>query len=381
MLFTPKKILAIKLRALGDTVLLTSSLSELRKKFPDSEIHVAVTTTWAPLLENHPCVDRIWKYEKHRERAARAKAVAALALKLRRENFDLVINFHASPSSALMAFATGAKTRAIHFHGLQSKNRYSTVTIPGKGVVKPIIERDLDAIRGLGLEIVTRPMPEIILTSQEMAQAKERLETLDLPPPVLGMGLGASRPTKIWPIERFAELAYSWVQQRRGSVLVFTGRDEGSLGDTFFEHLKELPKGSSKNEDLERINGRIVHFQDLKIREVAGLLKKLNLYVGNDSGIKHLAIGVGTPTLTLIGPEDPFEWHPYPKNLHPYLHIANLACRKDAPPGMPPWCGLEVCIEEKHQCMRRISVEDVLKECDKILSLKQDKANVSKTFL
>src|SRR3989338_4246346 len=133
---TPKKILVIKLRALGDTVLMTAPLLELRRIFPHAEIHVTVTSPWTPLLEFHPGVNRIWAYERRKETAARAKTIAALALKLRKENFDCVINFHASPSSSTLAFATGAKIRSVHFHGHRDKNRYSTVEIPGKGKIK-----------------------------------------------------------------------------------------------------------------------------------------------------------------------------------------------------------------------------------------------------
>src|SRR5262245_7453241 len=93
----PRKLLAMKLRSLGDTVLMTAPLFELRNAYPEAEIHVAVSSHWAPLLENHPAVDRIWTYERHPDRASRAKSLTKLALKLRRERFDCVVNFHASP--------------------------------------------------------------------------------------------------------------------------------------------------------------------------------------------------------------------------------------------------------------------------------------------
>ena len=57
-----------------------------------------------------------------------------MGLKLRQERLDCVVNFHASPSTAMIGFASGAKTRSIHFHA-SDKNRYSTVAIPGKGTL------------------------------------------------------------------------------------------------------------------------------------------------------------------------------------------------------------------------------------------------------
>src|SRR5690242_10024702 len=126
----PAKILAIKLRSLGDTVLMTAPLIELSKAFPQSKIHVVVSSPWTSLMEGFPGIERVWPYERRNEKASRARTLARMAFQLRKEKFDLAINFHASPSSATLAFASGAKTRSIHFHGHKDRNRYSTVVVP-----------------------------------------------------------------------------------------------------------------------------------------------------------------------------------------------------------------------------------------------------------
>src|SRR4051812_11587404 len=149
----PRKVLVIKLRALGDTVLMTAPLLELQSTYKDAEFQVAVLAPWGGVFDHFPGISKIWTYERHREPTSRAKALTRLALKLRRERFDLVVNLHASPSSATLCFAMGAKHRAIHFHGHKDRNRYSTVRIPGKGTLKPIIERDMDTVRALGIQI------------------------------------------------------------------------------------------------------------------------------------------------------------------------------------------------------------------------------------
>jgi heptosyltransferase-2 len=169
---SPRKILAIKTRAIGDTVLATAAIDELRKTFPSSEIHLLLASQSAPVFEGHPAATKIWTFERQRDAASRAKSVAGLALKLRREHYDTVINFHASPSSATLALATGARTRAIHFHGHKDKNRYSTVEIPGKGILKPIIERDMDVLRALGIHVPPGRLPKIYLFSQEKEWAR-----------------------------------------------------------------------------------------------------------------------------------------------------------------------------------------------------------------
>lgn len=363
----PKRILAIKLRALGDTVLMTAPISELKRAFPMAEIHVAVTSTWAPLLEGNPAIHKIWTYRRYEERTSRAKAAASLAIQLRRLHFDCVINFHASPSSSMICFATGAKLRSIHFHGHKDRNRYSTVTIPGKGTLKPIIERDMDAVRALGIHIPAGRLPEIFLQENEKKAALEAINKMGLHGPLLMIGLGASRPTKCWPIERFASLAVEWAAQQKGSVLAIAGPEEAQETHAFLKAVDDLLLIAAPNPaDRAKLRMKITADNLFQLRHLAALMSQAAVYVGNDSGPKHIAVAVGTPTVTVFGPEHPFEWHPYPKDRHPYLFLEHLPCRKDALPGYPEWCGLDECVQEQHKCMKMIGVDQVLAECKKL---------------
>jgi ADP-heptose:LPS heptosyltransferase len=370
----PKKVLVMKLRALGDTVLLTAPLAELRRAWPRAEIHVAVTSTWAPLLEHHPAIDKIWRYDRFEDRAARAKAVMRLAFKLRREHFDCVVNLHASPSSATISFATGAPRRSIHFHGHKDRNRHSTVTIADKGIVKPIIERDMDAVRALDISVPTGRLPRLYVLEQERKNARERL-LIASPRPLLMIGLGASRPAKAWPLERFAELAVDWAMSpEAGSSLAIAGPAEESLVTGFLKSVDTLLETRVADRSLRAsIRARIHGKHTLSLRELAATLTWAAVFVGNDSGPKHIAVAVGCPTVTIFGPEHPLEWHPYPVDQHPYLFVDQLACRPTHPngsmPAPPPWCGVHDCLvtsPEQHRCMRMITVEQIMAECRRV---------------
>jgi ADP-heptose:LPS heptosyltransferase len=364
---SPKKILALKLRSLGDTVLMTASLNELKKAYPNAEIHVAVTSTWAPLLESHPAIKKLWTYDRYAERGARAKAAARLALKLRKERFDCVINFHASPSSSMISFATGARVRSIHFHGHKDRNRYSTVTVPGKGVLKPIIERDMDTLRALGIHAPAGRLPQIYLQESEKSEARDTLSRLGLPRPLLMIGLGASRPTKRWPVDRFASLAVEWATKRQGGVLAIAGPDELTEVNAFLKAVDDhLLMAVPDATERAQVRARITSENRLPLRKLAALISQASVFVGNDSGPRHIAVAVETPSVTLFGPEHPFEWHPYPTDRHPYHFIDGLACRRDALPGYPAWCGIEPCVVEQHQCMRQIGVDQVFTECERV---------------
>jgi len=88
-----------------------------------------------------------------------------------------------------------------------------------------------------------------------------------------------------------------------------------------------------------------------------GLYQKAVAVVSVDSGPRHLAAAVGTPTLTVWGPEPVSRWHPYSLDKHPVV-IKEVPCRP---------CGLSVCVEKKHECMVALQPADVLKSLKQLL--------------
>ncbi len=346
----PKKILAIKLRSMGDTTLLGASLDALKQAYPEAQIHVAVTTQWAPLFIHHPAVSRIWPVDRHQDKIARGKAIARAAIALRREGFDAVLNFHASPSSATLAFATGAQVRAVNFHSESTKDRYSTLKIPGRGELKTILEKDLDTVRALGIQIREGEFrPSVHLKPTEMNSGFQLLEGMGLKRPILALGLGSVRPTKHWGAKPFAETAAGWTARTGGGVLLLTGPGEEARA----QEVLQLLAGKSA----------AAHLHNAELRMLAACLSQSALYCGNDAGPKHLAAAVGIPTVTVFGPEAPDQWHCYPRDRHPYFYVEKLACRKDALAGMPDWCVLQECTTEGHRCMKSIASNPVLDAC------------------
>jgi ADP-heptose:LPS heptosyltransferase len=362
-----KKVLVLKLRSLGDTVLLTAPLIQLARLLPGAEIHVVVTEEWTSILKGLPGITRVWPYHRPRKKLARASQLSQLAFQLRKENYDCVLNLHASASSALLALSTGAKVRSIHFHGHRSRNYFSTVKVPGKGVLKPIIERDMDTLRALGVEVPLGAMPQIIHETSELEYADDYLARLKIEAPILGLNLGASRPTKQWPLSRFAALSILWATQEKGGVLAFAGPQEADLVRAFESAVDEqLSQANHSDTQKNQTRNQIQSVRIPDLRSLSAIVSRLNVFAGNDSGPKHIAVAVNTPTVTLFGPEHPFEWHPYPTTSHPYFFVDGLKCRSDADPKMPAWCGISKCETEQHKCMKRIEVDSVFNECRRI---------------
>ncbi len=380
----PLKILAVKIRALGDTVLLTASLSELRRHYPSAEIHVLVDQRFAEIVQGVAGVSTVWRYQTGLSWVQRVLQNRRFGQALAAERFDVALNFHASLSSARLVRRSGAAVKAVHFHDFHQRDRFSTHKIPDQWVLKPAIQRDLDTLRALGLECGLQVMPGLELQEHERAWAREKVGGIGtslpsscfsstVPSSLLGLAPGASRTTKAWPPERFAALADAWWRMSRESekrpgkeparVVVLLGSPaEKNLLTAVVAEVRRLQKQNVGDERAEA-EADLPWLQvccDLSVRELMAVCSQLSLLVANDSGPKHVAVGLGIPTLTLFGPEDPFEWHPYPQQEHPYFYKKNLACRNQGLFPEYPWCGIERCEVEKHRCMTDITVAEVV---------------------
>ncbi len=111
--------------------------------------------------------------------------------------------------------------------------------------------------------------------------------------PVLALHPGSGGQAKCWPPERFAALANPFIDEG-WKVLVIEGPADAEAAAQV----------------LRALHGRAQHISGLSLSQLAALLARAALYVGNDSGVTHLSALVGTPTLALFGPTDPVIWGP-----------------------------------------------------------------------
>jgi ADP-heptose:LPS heptosyltransferase len=142
--------------------------------------------------------------------------------------------------------------------------------------------------RALGAEPPALP-PDLEPTAAEDAEADAFLSGL-LPPGFLAIHPGSGAPAKNWPSERFAELA-------------------AELGPEPFL-LVDGPADAAAAAGLAAGAAPVVRAHRLSLRTLGAVLRRAGLFVGNDSGVTHLAAAWGTPTLALFGPTDPTTWSP-----------------------------------------------------------------------
>jgi ADP-heptose:LPS heptosyltransferase len=342
------KILLAKRRAMGDTVLLSSSVDLLARSLPEAEISVLVPATFRPLLDRHPGIRHSWSFEQGR---------VGLLHEIRRERFDHLFLLHASPSSRWLSWLAGA--RASHFHPQNRKTEAAYGKHPNA------LEWDAFCFRSVFGDRILLPSkdPVIHLSAEEKSEGRGYWERFGAEPGrVVFLGLGASRATKRWLPRHFARLA-ELLRDRQDLIPAFVtgpGEEEEDFAGRVLNELRA--KGLRPMDGSGK--GEFVHGAGLGLRELAGALSVVRAYVGNDSGPKHMAVAVGVPTITLFGPEDPVEWHPYSRERHRVHFLEGLACRRE---DHGRWCGIPSCEEEsgeQHRCMRDLDPLDVFRSLE-----------------
>jgi len=282
-----KRILVIRLRSIGDTVLATPVLTTLRRELPWAEIDIALEEWVAPLLEGF---EGVGIQSVGAQSTARLKAAA----RLRKRHYDAVINLHGGSTSSTIAAATLAPYR-LGFSHYRFPRTYthlygSSADFWGTDRLHSV-EQQL-AILGLaGLE-VDRGEPTSLPNNATAEDAIAR-RLGDIGPLAL-IHPAAAYETKQWPAEKFAAACEHLVSRGFAVALVAAAGEADVL---------EAVRRSA--------NCETIAFNDLTLPEVTALARRADIFVGNDSGIAHIAAAVGTPTVVIFGSSNRVHWRPW----------------------------------------------------------------------
>jgi len=295
--------LVIKARALGDTLLATPALTALRRGLPGARITAVVSPAGRDVLEGNPDVDEVRVYDKH---ACGLGHSLRFMRGLAAGGFDLAVALHASFRTALLARASGARVRVVHNHS--GRNHFATLDIPFKKESKSTIERDLDTVRTLGLpscgNTLVFPVNDAAWGGAKEFLAANRLSAnryLVLIP-------GAGKARKRWTANAAAAFIDSIAQPLPLPWVVLAGPAERELAAA-----------------IQARAGRKLPVFSRGLKEAGALLGLSCGAVTTDSGPKHVAVAMNTPTLTLWTDEPEAEWHPYPLAKHALLRSATGA--------------------------------------------------------
>ena len=338
-MISPQHILVIKLRYLGDVLLATPVLQALKAAYPAARVTIVVNRGTETILGANPHLDEILPLDR-----GSIAAQWSFATGLGRRRFDLAIDLTDADRSAFLSWMSRATVR-IGFNEEQRMRGWCYTTIVSSTPGKHRVERDLAALQPLGVT-ATDKTPGLWLTSEDERNAEQLLRRLGVTihQPLVVIQPGARYWFKAWPPERFAELADRIAAEYGAQILIG--------GSTEEQHLSQ--------EIISRTQCRPIDTAGLAdIRTFAAVLKRSALFVGNDTGAMHIAAAVGTPLVALFGPSNPAEWGPRGR-AREIIH-KGLDCRA---------CFHPTCYRGEENCMRLISVEEVLSAVKRLMNVR-----------
>jgi len=332
-----RQVLVVQTAFLGDIVLTTPLLREIKRVDPTSGLTVLTTPLGRAILAGHPCVDTLVVHDKKGPDGGPLGVGRAL-LSLRRQRFDVAIAAQRSSRTGLLVRGSGAPRR-VGFEGAAGRWAY-TDRVSWDGA-RHAVHRYLALAGPLGGDPGRAdPQPSIPVGDAARAKVDALLEAAGIgaDEPVLAVSPGSIWGTKRWTPHGFAEVVRA--APRLGVAPVLVGApDESAL-------CREI---------AVRAGGRVPVLAGVTgIPELAATLARARALVVGDSGPGHIASAVGTPVVAIFGPTIPaFGYTPF--------GAANRIVEHAAMPCRP--CdrhGPQVCPLGHHHCMTEIPAERVI---------------------
>jgi ADP-heptose:LPS heptosyltransferase len=344
-----RRLVVVKLADLGDVLTATPALRALRNGFPDAEITALVTPHTAPLLRGNDSVDHIVGFPKawfddprgllRPERGSRAAvALSRLATHLRAQHFDAIVLLHHLTTDwgrakyRALAWAAGTPIRAGLDDGHGDFLTHRAIDL-GFGE-RHEVDYWLDVV---GTLCAAHPEPamELHLSDDELRAGTVRWAAAALGPRavVLHPGSGAFSVARRWSPDRFA---------RVGDAMTDDGLQVAVLSGPGEEQLAESVRSA-----MERPSHALGGIGSP--RELGAVLHNAALFIGNDSGVMHMAATVGVPVVGVFGLTNHRAWGPYPPAAHRVVRL-DLPCSpclySGFELGTPNGCPPRTCLTE-----------------------------------
>jgi ADP-heptose:LPS heptosyltransferase len=299
----PPIVLAIRLRQLGDVLSTLGSLRALKRASPGHRILFVADRVYHPLLRKVPFLDELVAEPPFAGGLRRFAAYAEYVEAIRRRRPSCVLDFHSNTRSSILSYLSGAPVR-VGFDVRVRKLLYTDVepraVFSSSGVApRTSHESALALVRrggfpaADGTALGTIPVTaedrvvgrEILVRSGIDRGAVERGE-------VVGLNPGNPYPAKAWAAENFGRLARMLGDEGKAVVVFWGPGEEGAVRRVVAES-----RGAARTAPA------------LTLEQLPGVLSATRLVVTIDSGLKHLCVASGVPTVTLFGPTSPMEWH------------------------------------------------------------------------
>lgn len=331
----PKRILVIKLWAMGESIITLPMIRAIKKKYPKATIDVLCT----------PRVKAVYAGNKDIHEII-SKSIPALVFQMfSRRRYDIA--FDCEPylnCSALLAWKL-ARRRIGFSHGVRSLLYTDRIAYNDR---QHITLTYLDMAAPLGVA----EKPERLIPVATTAADEKKVDTLFKEWGIkkgdrlvcVCPGVAESSRSRIWPPKRFAKVADALVKEFLVKIIISGTKAERAFADEIAKNMQYAP---------------VIATGETNVKEFAAMLKRCALTIGNDSGPMHLSAAMGTPTIGLFCPNTPVRWAPYgPGNDFVYKPILPQPC-------INTHRGQMECSGHEH--MTQIKSKDVIEKARRML--------------
>ena len=329
------KFLLIQLRRIGDVLMTTPAVRLLRESYPNADLTFLTESPSDQVLKENPNLQEILVYRKPESLPESLLSF----LNLRSRKFDCVIDFYGNPRSALMTRFSGAPMRI----GFDFRGRSLAYTHPVKisGKVSYSAADKAQLLKPLGisasdfrLDFFPEKKDQIFA---ENLFRKLGIEENDF---VVSLSPVSRQPYKVWPADRFAQVADWLAEKYNAKILFLFGPGE--------KHFIETVRASMKMPSL-------LDYTVPTLPETLSILQRVHLHLGNDNGIRHFAVAAATPSLAIFGRPWAANWTPPEQTRHRALEFD---------PGCKNKCVFPKC---KLECLKGVNVDAVKTELEIII--------------
>ncbi len=328
-----ERLLVIKPRAIGDVLLSTPVLKNLKSAYPGLQIDFLCERFASDVIRGNPSVHEVITFNKKND------STLSVIRQVRKRSYDIVIDLFANPRTAMITRWSGAKHR-IGFPFRGRKYAY-TILVPPRGGEVHNVDFNLDVLRYFNIPIIDSN-PDFYLNETDRAAAQNWINVQGLTArTIVGINPSGGWYTKKWNKEAYALLADRIAERENTAVLFFWG--PGEL------------------QDVEVIRSTMKHPSSIipktTLKEMGAFLDRCSYLVSNDSGPMHIAAALGVPTLGIYGPTNPHLQGPYgAKNR--WVRDESLDCLE---------CNLTECLIG-NVCMTGLSSETVYRSFNQLIN-------------
>ncbi|MBI5206738.1 MAG: glycosyltransferase family 9 protein [Candidatus Firestonebacteria bacterium] len=325
----PKRILVIQIRRIGDVLVTTPVVRALRLAFPEAKLDFLSNDISADVLYGNSNIDEIVIMSE--EKTSSYKGQLKFIKYIRNRNYDLVLDFLGTPRSAYITAFSGA----LYKVGFNFRGRawaYNIKVEPDESP-KYVVDYKFDLLKKINVMSDDTSLDKIIIPEINKNRVEKYLSDIKITSDniIITISPTSRRKTRMWTKKGFAELSDILINKYRAKIFFVWGPGEKAEIDEICSLMKN--------------KAEIIPPFDLK--DLAYLISRANLFISNDNGPMHIAVAMGTPTLTIYGPSEEWRWTPPNDPKHRVVR-KDVSCIR---------CGKHEC--DNHICMNTLTAEEI----------------------